>query len=161
VGAGRQAPECHLSSHRLNHVMRTNGKAVNDARPRILARAQAAMHMNMHDSLVDLNHFRLAKVVHPAATGPIGLGANSWRRLPRADALLTFVVPKHQPFCEESLRTSSCAWFPSATGTSARDTRCTKSWTPDAEIRVLAHACAAALANSYYWLVWLAGGRSP
>jgi CRISPR-associated endonuclease/helicase Cas3 len=94
------APEYRLRSHRLSEVMRPSEKEVIDARPRIWPRAQAAMQPQR--SLVDLEHFRLSEVMLPASTGPLRLGAYSWWRLPRADALLTFVLPQQQPFREET-----------------------------------------------------------
>lgn len=91
-----------LQSHRLSDVLRSSERAVIDAQPRILPRPKDKFRPQA--SLVDLEHFRLDQMMLPDDGAAIGLGAYTWWRLPRADALLTSVLPQQQPFREDTGR---------------------------------------------------------
>jgi CRISPR-associated endonuclease/helicase Cas3 len=94
------APEYMLQKHRLTHNLLESERTVIDARPRIWPRD--AKRLQPKASLVDLEHYRLGELMVPHATGDLRLGAYAWWRLPRADALLTAVLPQQQPFREDN-----------------------------------------------------------
>jgi CRISPR-associated endonuclease/helicase Cas3 len=68
-----------------------------DSRPRILARPAPLERARL--SLVDLEHARLQWLMNGP---PERLGAYSWWRQPPQDALLTGMLPQHQPFRAEA-----------------------------------------------------------
>ena len=102
-----------LSEHYLDRLLSTSERDVIDARPRIVS--VQAEQLRPHDRLVDLEHKRmrdtmLPGVVPPQRRGPPDprtkrpprVNAALWWSRPPADALLTAVLPKQQPFRQDS-----------------------------------------------------------
>lgn len=101
-----------LGNHDLAALLRPEERDVIDARPRIVPRVGDLLRPQA--SLVDLEHARVQRTMAPPPPGPpisaqrqrlgaraVGLaelGAFHWWHLPRADALLTAVLPQQQPF---------------------------------------------------------------
>ena len=101
-----------LGNHDLAALLRAEERDVIDARPRIVPRVGDLLRPQA--SLVDLEHARLQRTMAlpppgppisaqrqrlgARAAGPSDLGAFHWWHLPRADALLTGVLPQQQPF---------------------------------------------------------------
>ncbi len=105
----------HLTEHRLQKLLTHEEYAIIDARPRIMARPQP--DWKPRQSLVDLEHARLNKVMLPPKTNteplserdirlgkkqsPPPLNATSAWTLPLAH--LTSVIPQHQPFRRDNI----------------------------------------------------------
>ena len=110
---GFESGEFPLVNHHLEQLLRANECDVIDARPRIVA--VAADQFQPASSMVDLEHARmrdtmLAGMAVQARRGPpnprASAGASGkpianatlWWNLPAADALLTYALPRQQPF---------------------------------------------------------------
>ena len=125
--------EFSLRSHKLSDLLRPDERDIIDARPRILPRMDEPLRPQT--SLVDLEHARMqrtmlapalpAPVTPPSSShrqrlgGPAGvasLGAYHWWHLPHADALLTAVLPQHQPFRADSQKRIELCLLPGEDG---------------------------------------------
>ena len=125
--------EFRLDSHSLADLLRADERDAIDSRPRILPRDDDALRPTQ--SLVDLEHARLRRTMLPARTeppappapgsrrqplgGPGGfasLAACHWWHLPRADALMTALLPQHQPFRADSQTRIELCFLPDADG---------------------------------------------
>ena len=102
-----------LTEHHLDRLLSTSERDVIDARPRIVS--VPAEQLRPHISLVDLEHKRmrdtmLPGIIPPRRRGPPNprtkrpprVNAALWWSLPPADALLTAVLPKQQPFRQDN-----------------------------------------------------------
>ena len=120
-GFEQNSGEFRLDSHKLDDLLRANERDIIDSRPRIRLRPNEAL--SPQSSLVDLEHARMQRTMlaltpapaQPGASalsphrrrlggsaGVAPLGAFAWWNLPCADALLTAVLPQHQPFRADS-----------------------------------------------------------
>ena len=103
-----------LAEHHLDRLLSPLERDVIDARPRIVS--VPAEQLRPHDRLVDLEHKRMRSTMlpeivplqrrgppDPRRKRPLRVNATLWWSLPPADALLTAVLPKQQPFRQDSI----------------------------------------------------------
>ncbi|MBK1726033.1 type I-F CRISPR-associated helicase Cas3f [Halorhodospira neutriphila] len=117
-----------LNSHDLQQLLRPAEYEVVDARPRILQQASLAPH----DSLVDLEHARLRRVLQPPPSAEAAQGSSrrhrrrstgrtasplsaaTWYELPRVT--LTGVLPRQQPFRQQTTQQTELVLMPDESG---------------------------------------------
>ena len=113
---GFESREFPLDEHHLEQLLRADDSDVVDARPRIVP--VPAAEFQPRRRLVDLEHARLRDTMLPgaaatarrgppnprAAAAPQNPNAALWWNLPPADALLTFVIPRYQPFRQDTAK---------------------------------------------------------
>ena len=106
-----------LTEHHLDRLLNASERDVIDARPRIVG--IPAEQLRPKDRLVDLEHKRMRDMMlpgpeivprqrrgppNPRTKQPPRVNAALWWNLPPADALLTAVLPKQQPFRQDNTR---------------------------------------------------------
>ena len=113
---GFESREFPLAEHHLEQLLRAVECDVVDARPRMVAVAAAEFQPTQR--LADLEHARLRDTMLPrtataarrgppnprATTSKPNANATLWWQLPPADALLTFALPRQQPFRLDTLK---------------------------------------------------------
>jgi CRISPR-associated endonuclease/helicase Cas3 len=117
---GFETADFALASHFLTQLLSADEREVIDARPRIVSRPPEQLQPSVR--LVDLEHARMRRnmLVQAASAAPatsgvrlrgsakVGaqsvLNATSWWQMPPADALLTAVLPKQQPFRRDVIK---------------------------------------------------------
>jgi CRISPR-associated endonuclease/helicase Cas3 len=85
-----------LTTHRLSKLLRQDEYAAITARPRIQPRPQA--QWTPKTSLVDLEHARMADAMLPRVEAELN-AASAWQH---PQAALTWALPQHQPFRNDS-----------------------------------------------------------
>jgi CRISPR-associated endonuclease/helicase Cas3 len=105
-----------LKSHRLGNLLREDEYRIISAQPRIKPRPQS---LSPKESLVDLEHARLAEAMSPkiavaAARGqkPTGTELNAACAWQYPQAGLTWALPQQQPFREDSSRDTTLVFLP-------------------------------------------------
>ena len=99
----------------LEKLLNAEERDVIDARPRIVA--ARSEQLQPKNRLVDLEHHRMRKMMVPGVAEPQGRGprdpraqlkpivnATLWWNLAPADALLTFALPRQQPFRQDIIK---------------------------------------------------------
>ena len=111
---GFESPAFLLVDHHLDRLLSASEHDVIDARPRILAAPTEELQPQRR--MVDLEHARMRDMMLPGTAVPPRRGppdprarltprvnAALWWNLPPADALLTSVLPRQQPFRHDSM----------------------------------------------------------
>ena len=115
---GFESSEFPLEYHHLETLLDKEDREVIDARPRIVSAPSDALTPTTR--LIDLEHVRMAQMMLPPKPPPekplnryvrqaksttsSTLNATSWWNLAEADALLTYVLPQHQPFRRNDIK---------------------------------------------------------
>ncbi len=100
---GFETSTAQLAHRQLRHLLRPEEFGVVDARPRIVCPTP----LEPHKQWVDLEHWRMAQAMLPPQTQvnspvPAAEAAWWWWHFPPASALMTALLPQHQPFRDDT-----------------------------------------------------------